>query len=152
MGDPVTEFEYSGHPSDLPSSQLGNQTTDPNPEQKTDQQTDQQSLPAGHSASATRNQEQTHKFVVRLPMPLRDRIAQAAKYYRRSMNSEIVARLEQSFQGLPSQAAADQLAPQMHEVMQNVFAKDLTDDEETMLRAFRRLPAEKQRSLLFLLS
>ena len=101
---------------------------------------------------AQTKEAQTHKFVVRLPMPLRHRIAQAAKYYRRSMNSEIVARLEQSLQGIPSQAVTEQLAPQMHDVMQNVFATDLNEQEEALLRAFRRLPVEKQRSLLELLS
>ena len=41
--------------------------------------------------------EKPHKFVVRLPLRLRDQIADAATYYRRSMNSEIVARLEHTF-------------------------------------------------------
>lgn len=94
----------------------------------------------------------THKFVVRLPMPLRNRIDQAAKYYRRSMNSEIVARLEQSLQGIPSQAAADQIAPLMHDAIHNVFATGLNDAEERLVRAYRRMPPEKQQSLLELLS
>jgi hypothetical protein len=37
------------------------------------------------------------KFVLRLPMGMRDRIGAAARANNRSMNSEIVARLEQSF-------------------------------------------------------
>jgi hypothetical protein len=37
------------------------------------------------------------KFMVRLPGDMRDRIAEAAKANNRSMNSEIVARLEASF-------------------------------------------------------
>ena len=68
------------------------------------------------------------------------------------MNSEIVARLEQSLQGIPSQAVTDQLAPQLHEAMNNVFATGLNDAEETLVRAYRRLPPEKQQSLLALLS
>jgi len=37
------------------------------------------------------------KFMVRLPGDMRDRIAEAARANSRSMNSEIVARLEASF-------------------------------------------------------
>ena len=37
------------------------------------------------------------KFMVRLPEGMRDRIAEAAKANGRSMNSEVVARLEASF-------------------------------------------------------
>ena len=114
-----------------------------------DESPDPLSHPPNHN---TVDPEATHKFVVRLPMPLRNRIAQAAKYFRRSMNSEIIARLEQSFQGIPSQAVADDLAPQMHESMQNVFAADLTEDEETVLRSFRRLPEDKRKALVDLLS
>jgi ERCC4-type nuclease len=37
------------------------------------------------------------KFMLRLPNGMRDRIAEAAKSRKRSMNAEIVARLEESF-------------------------------------------------------
>lgn len=37
------------------------------------------------------------QFVVRLPLGMRERIAEAARAGSRSMNSEIVARLEKSF-------------------------------------------------------
>ena len=43
--------------------------------------------------------EKPYKFIVRLPTVLRNQIADAAKYYRRSINSEIVARLERTFSG-----------------------------------------------------
>ena len=36
------------------------------------------------------------KFVVRLPDGMRERIGEVARSHRRSMNSEIIARLEQS--------------------------------------------------------
>jgi len=36
------------------------------------------------------------KFVVRLPDGMRERIAEVARNHHRSMNSEIIARLEQS--------------------------------------------------------
>lgn len=38
-----------------------------------------------------------NKFLVRMPDGMRDRIAEAAKAGNRSMNAEIVARLEASF-------------------------------------------------------
>lgn len=38
-----------------------------------------------------------NKFLVRMPEGMRDRIAEAAKVANRSMNAEIVARLEKSF-------------------------------------------------------
>jgi hypothetical protein len=37
------------------------------------------------------------QFVVRLPDGMRDRIAESAKANKRSMNAEIVARLQESF-------------------------------------------------------
>lgn len=43
--------------------------------------------------------ETQERFIVRFPDGMRDRIADAAKANNRSMNAEIVARLEQSFQG-----------------------------------------------------
>ena len=93
--------------------------------------------------------EDVHKFVVRLPMPLRDRIAEAARFYRRSMNSEIVARLEQSFAGLPDSYMEDRVTPQH---FNDLFTSHLSADDEQLLRAFRRLPADKREALLKLLS
>ncbi len=40
------------------------------------------------------------KFVLRLPDGMRERVRQAAELNRRSMNAEIIARLEESFEGL----------------------------------------------------
>jgi hypothetical protein len=57
------------------------------------------------------------KFIVRLPVGMRRRIAEAAKANQRSMNAEIVARLQFSFEasGRPSDldAFADQLAEKL---------------------------------------
>lgn len=55
------------------------------------------------------------KFIVRLPEGMRDRIAEAAKGNNRSMNAEIVARLQQSFEAGPPDldAFADQLAEKL---------------------------------------
>lgn len=43
--------------------------------------------------------DQQDRFLVRMPDGMRDRIAEAAKKNNRSMNAEIVARLEESFSG-----------------------------------------------------
>lgn len=59
------------------------------------------------------------KFIVRLPSGMRERIAEAAKANNRSMNAEIVARIQHSFaveaQGGPPDmdAFADQLAEKL---------------------------------------
>ena len=45
------------------------------------------------SEDSAPNSNSPEKFVVRLPKGMRRRIADAARAYHRSMNSEIVARL-----------------------------------------------------------
>lgn len=55
------------------------------------------SIDAGMSESRDLN-----KFLVRMPDGMRDRIAEAAKANGRSMNAEIVHRLELTFGGMPS--------------------------------------------------
>lgn len=96
--------------------------------------------------------EKPFKFVVRLPLELRHQIAEAAQYHRRSMNSEIVTRLEQSFSGLPGEATGEKPDPPLHEAMESIFGRGRTPEEEQLVRAFRRLPESKRRALLELLS
>ena len=96
-------------------------------------------------------EQKPYKFVVRLPLSLRNKIADAAKYYRRSMNSEIIARLEQSFWGLPSADDEQLRAPYMHQQLQDFFVKSMDGEEEELVRAFRRLTPEKRQALLQLL-
>ncbi len=97
--------------------------------------------------------EKPYKFVVRLPLQLRHQIGEAARYYRRSMNSEIVARLEQSFSGIPSADSAQELAPDMHQQLESLFGRTaLSADEEMIVRAYRRLTKEKRTALLELLN
>ena len=95
--------------------------------------------------------EKPHKFVVRLPMRLRAQIADAAAYYRRSMNSEIVARLEHTFSGLPHHGDAEPLEPNMHQAFETLYARALSNDEQRVVRAFRRLSSDKKCALLELL-
>jgi hypothetical protein len=48
-----------------------------------------------HKSAVTRESD---KFMLRLPAGMRERIAKAAKEGGRSMNTEIVARLQESFE------------------------------------------------------
>ena len=63
----------------------------------------QKNIPSRHyHASMERKpypSETQERFIVRLPDGMRDRIADAAKTAGRSMNAEIVARLQDSFDG-----------------------------------------------------
>lgn len=54
-------------------------------------------MPICHYYPAMSESRDQSKFVVRLPEGMRDRIAEAARQNNRSMNSEIVHRLESSF-------------------------------------------------------
>jgi hypothetical protein len=96
--------------------------------------------------------EKPFKFVVRLPVNLRNQIADAATHFRRSMNSEIVARLEQSFSGLRNELRDGEIAPPMHAEIESLFGRGLSDDEEKIIGAYRRLTAEKKVALRELLS
>ena len=106
---------------------------------------------ANTDSGARQEKAKPYKFVVRLPMEMRDRIAEAAHHHRRSMNSEIVARLEQTFSGLPSEAQAQALEPAMQGTFDALLRRDLKEDERELLRTFRRLSGDKRRALLRLL-
>ncbi len=81
---------------------------------------------------------------------MRDRIAEAASEYHRSMNSEIVSRLEQSLLGLPS--VQENGAGPLANENESQLKTDLSSDEVQVLKAYRRLSASKRRSLRDLLS
>jgi len=96
--------------------------------------------------------DKPYKFMVRLPTHLRPKIQDAASYYKRSMNSEIVARLEQSFSGIPSAQEHAALAPDMYDQLETLFGPSRLDpEEERMIRAYRRLSEDKRQALLSLL-
>jgi CMP-N-acetylneuraminic acid synthetase len=76
------------------------------------------------------------KFVVRLPDGMRERIAEVARTQHRSMNSEIIARLEQSINQEQNVAAIDPNTVTIH--------------ERRLLNAFRKLAGNKQQALLML--
>lgn len=95
--------------------------------------------------------EQPYKYMVHLPPYMRDLIAESARHYRRSMNSDIVARLQHSFRGLSDESKELELAPSLHEKFESLFRRDLSQEEEQLLRSYRRLSKDKRDALLSLL-
>jgi DNA-directed RNA polymerase specialized sigma24 family protein len=93
------------------------------------------------------------KFVVRLPHGMRRRIAEVARLYRRSMNSEIVARLEHSLE--QEDSFLDPPPPGANEPVAETLAvaeePAPEDQERRLLALFRALPPERRRALLLLL-
>lgn len=96
--------------------------------------------------------EKNYKYLVRLPQQLRERLAESALYYRRSLNSDIVARLQQSFGGLPDAAKLDAIAPPLHQQIHEVLHREFSAEEIMLVRHYRGLPSEKRAALLHLLS
>ena len=95
------------------------------------------------------------KFVVRLPDGMRQKIADVAKNYHRSMNSEIVSRLEQSLHteslfGAVSQEGAIENTADSNEEQEKI-PTDLNAVESAIIQRLRQLPAAKQKALLELL-
>lgn len=79
------------------------------------------------------------KFVVRLPDGMRDQIADIAASHHRSMNSEIVGRLEESI-------AADD--PRLADI----DPAHLSNDEKAIVLAVRGISKGKRKALLALLA
>ena len=96
--------------------------------------------------------ERPYKLVVRLPSAMRSQVAEAAAHYRRSMNSEIVARLEQSFGVLPRSSTEQEVEPPLHPHIEAIFRSTLNDKEQSLIKVFRRLDGTRQQALLDLLS
>lgn len=100
------------------------------------------------SPTSAKNAE---KFVVRLPRGMRRRIAEAARGYRRSMNSEIVARLEETLSGTPApRLGVNEPLPLLprNDRPSQVEQREL---EIRLLKAFRQLSHDRQQALLELL-
>ena len=83
------------------------------------------------------------KFVVRLPEGMRDRIAEVARNPHRSMNSEIIARLEQSLQ-------EDGHATQENNL--RLDSPEISQHERELLIRFRQLAQRQQNALLSLIA
>ena len=83
------------------------------------------------------------KFVVRLPDGMRERIAEVARNHHRSMNSEIIARLEQSL--LQEGALDDDSAMRLD-------SPELSLHERELLQCFRQLAHRQQNALIALIA
>ncbi|MCO6055220.1 Arc family DNA-binding protein [Pseudomonas sp. MOB-449] len=83
------------------------------------------------------------KFVVRLPEGMRERIAVVARNHHRSMNSEIIARLEQS---MLQEGALDE------GVSMRLDSPELTLHERELLQRFRQLSRRQQNALVALIA
>lgn len=67
------------------------------------------------------------------------------------MNSEIVARLERSLGGLPGKSESD-IEPPFFRHIEMIFRRDLSDQEDNLIRLFRRLSQRQRDALMELLS
>ncbi|MCF3158865.1 Arc family DNA-binding protein [Pseudomonas juntendi] len=83
------------------------------------------------------------KFVVRLPDGMRERIAEVARNHHRSMNSEIIARLEQSL--IQEGALGDELSMRLD-------SPELSLHEGELLQRFRQLSHRQQNALVALIA
>lgn len=83
------------------------------------------------------------KFVVRLPDGMRERIAEVARNHHRSMNSEIIARLEQSL--LQEGMLGDDLNMRLD-------SPELSLHERELLQRFRHLAHRQQNALIALIA
>lgn len=83
------------------------------------------------------------KFVVRLPAGMRDRIAEVSRNNHRSMNSEIVARLEQSLNQEDGVNIEEGL---------RLDSPELSIHERELLQHFRYLAQRQQNALLALIA
>ena len=83
------------------------------------------------------------KFVVRLPDGMRERIAEVARDHHRSMNSEIIARLEQSL---------IQEGNLGEELSMRLDSPELSLHERELLQRFRQLSQRQQNALVSLIA
>ena len=67
------------------------------------------------------------------------------------MNSEIVARLERSLSGLPGEAETE-IEPPFFRHIEMTFRRDLSHQEDNLIRLFRRLSQRQRNGLMELLS
>ncbi len=83
------------------------------------------------------------KFVVRLPDGMRERIADVARNHHRSMNSEIIARLEQS---MVQEGSLDD------DLSMRLDRPELSLHERELLQRFRQLSRRQQNALVALIA
>jgi hypothetical protein len=86
-------------------------------------------------------------FGVRMPTELKETLEREAKINNRSLNSELVERLQRSLERQTGAADAPYAAAQARPAD---YASAMSDSERQFLGVFRRLPVEKQLALLAL--
>jgi hypothetical protein len=93
------------------------------------------------------NSRNADKFVVRLPQGMRKQIAKVAKNYHRSMNSEIISRLESSL-------SVDLLADHQKDIeLREKVTTELTREEFMLVEQSRKLSPDRRMALIkFLLT
>jgi hypothetical protein len=97
-----------------------------------------------HSLHQTQNSSHpAHNFILRLPHGMRAHIATVAAQNRRSMNSEIIARLQQS---LVQEDGVDRRAEMMMD------SPELSSRERELLQRFRQLGNRQQNALTSLIA
>lgn len=84
---------------------------------------------------------ESDKFMLRLPDGMRDRIAEAARHSGRSMNAEIIVRLDGSFEGPFSDMRAGALVEAIREL---VVARHIDGFGPEVDEAFGRFMDEKK--------
>ncbi len=92
---------------------------------------------------ATFSSRTADKFVVRLPDGMRELIAGVARNHHRSMNSEIIARLERSL------LQQDDLETGVAMLIDN---QELSTHEQQLLMRFRQLSRRQQNALVALIA
>lgn len=86
-----------------------------------------------------------HPFGVRMPTDLKDRLDREAKISGRSLNTEIVMRLNASLE-----AGQGTKKYQINSPSAQPYTKEMSDLERQLLNIFSRMPVDKQLALLSL--
>ena len=81
-------------------------------------------------------------FGLRMPQDLKKRIEKSAKTNRRSINAELILRLQDSIEKDPL------FIPEIHESAKNY---ELTEEQNALLKAYNGLSPRRRRALLELL-
>ncbi len=101
------------------------------------------------------NSRTADKFVVRLPEGMRKKIAEVARGYHRSMNSEIISRLESSLRIDPSSGETEDEdafnVTDENDDGDRILA-ELTAEEFTIIDQVRRMSPNRRASLVKLIT
>jgi len=92
------------------------------------------------------------KFVVRLPKGMRQLIAEVAKNYHRSMNSEIVSRLESSLRVEPCLLSGEGEKGLENLSQSDTMNVEVSKQEYAIIERIRQLDANNKEALITILS